>query len=57
MRLISVASPPPTSIQAMTPAVPFRRMGTAEEVSAAVVFLLSMGAAYTSGATLLVVRS
>lgn len=41
-------------LQAMTPAIPFKRLGTAEEVSAAVVFLLSMGAAYTSGATLLV---
>ena len=41
-------------LEAVTPALPFKRLGTAEEVSAAVVFLLSPGAAYTSGATLLV---
>ena len=38
----------------MGPAIPFKRLGTAEEVSSATVFLLSEGAAYVSGATLLV---
>ena len=38
----------------MGPAIPFKRLGTAEEVSAATVFLLSEGAAYTSGAAFLV---
>ena len=41
-------------LDAMAPAIPFKRLGTAEEVSAAAVFLLSEGAAYTSGATILV---
>jgi NAD(P)-dependent dehydrogenase (short-subunit alcohol dehydrogenase family) len=43
-----------TMLEAMGPAIPFKRLGTAEEVSAAAVFLLSEGAAYTSGATFLV---
>ena len=44
----------PTMLEAMGPAIPFKRLGTAEEVSSATVFLLSEGAAYVSGATLLV---
>eukprot|EP00966_Prymnesium_polylepis_P287976 6651221-Prymnesium_polylepis.2 len=41
-------------MEAITPAVPFKRLGTAEEVSSATVFLLSEGAAYTSGSSIYV---
>jgi len=43
-----------TFLEHLTPAVPFKRLGTAEEVAAATVYLLSEGAAYTSGTTVLV---
>lgn len=38
-----------TFLQAITPAVPCKRLGTAEEVASAVVWLLSDGAAYVTG--------
>jgi NAD(P)-dependent dehydrogenase (short-subunit alcohol dehydrogenase family) len=40
----------PDRAQALAPTVPMRRPGTAEEVASAVVWLLSDGAAYTTGA-------
>ena len=43
-----------TFLEAIAPAVPFKRLGTAEEVSAATVFLLSPAAAYTSGTSVYV---
>jgi peroxisomal trans-2-enoyl-CoA reductase len=36
-------------LNAITPAIPFKRLGTAEEVASGVVWLLSDGAAYVSG--------
>lgn len=36
-------------LQAVTPAVPCKRLGTAEEVASAVLWLLSDGAAYVTG--------
>jgi len=41
-------------MEAVAPAMPFKRLGTAEEVSAATVFLLSEGASYSSGSTVYV---
>jgi len=40
----------PPMVEAVTPALPMKRLGTAEEVAAAAVFLLSPAAAYTTGA-------
>jgi len=36
----------------MTPMIPMQRAGTADEVASAVVWLLSDGASYTTGALL-----
>lgn len=44
----------PTILSAYAPVVPSKRLGTVEEVSAAVVYLLSPAAAYTTGHTLCV---
>jgi peroxisomal trans-2-enoyl-CoA reductase len=44
----------PDILQSAAAVVPFRRLGTPAEVSSAVCFLLSPGAAYVSGATLAV---
>lgn len=41
-----------TMVESITPALPMKRLGTAEEVSAAVTFLLVEGSAYTSGSTI-----
>lgn len=43
-----------TMVEAITPSLPCKRLGTAEEVAAAVLFLLSPAASYTTAATLLV---
>jgi len=52
--MVAAASLPKEAMDAMLAGVPLRRMGQPEEVSAAVVFLVSDEASYVTGATLYV---
>ncbi|MFH1444843.1 MAG: SDR family NAD(P)-dependent oxidoreductase [Candidatus Peregrinibacteria bacterium] len=52
--MVAMIKDDPASMKAITDRVPMKRMGTPEEIAAAVVFLASEEASYVTGATLFV---